>query len=737
MADKRKQRILIADDSEMNRSILADMLGDDYDIIEAENGKEAVAVLQKQVAQIDLVLLDIVMPEMDGFGVLRAMNDFRWIESTPVIMISAESAPARVQQAYELGITDFISRPFDAFVVHHRVVNTLLLYAKQKKLINMVTDQVREKEQQSALMIDILSHIVEFRNGESGQHVLHIRTLTELMLKQLSQMTDKYSFSKADIALISTAAAIHDVGKISIPGEILNKPGRLTDEEFAIMKTHALIGASMLEALPAHQNEPLVRRAYEICRWHHERYDGRGYPDGLKGDEIPIVAQVVALADVYDALTSERVYKKAIPHEKAVQMILNGECGQFNPLLMDCLKELEGSIQNALEKKEVHDWDDQNLLRNLTEELMQREDLSASDRTLYLLEHEREKYKFFADMSQEVQFEYNVSPPSVTISEWGAKHLGLDEIIMDPYHDEKVLATMGTESMQKLAGLLSRTTPENPIVEFDCIIRMGGIERWMKLIARATWSKEEPPVYTGAIGKAIDIHETRVKMAVLEEMAAHDTMTGLYNHKFAKMRIQDMMARKPESNFALGIFDVDYFKKANDTYGHMFGDQVLIHMAKTLKRNMREGTVSARVGGDEFLLFFEYREHVDLAINRIFNSLIGTYESFPISVSMGVAKTQMLGTDYDTLFHAADQALYAAKRGGRGQFRFYDGDSCETLSLISPIDSERESAAENQAGAGTGGKEAESAGVAGGEKAESAGTGGGRDAEREEDPSGR
>ncbi len=688
MAENRKQKILIADDSEMNRSILADMLGDDYDIIEVENGREAVVVLQKQAAQIDLVLLDIVMPEMDGFGVLKAMNDFRWIETTPVIMISAESAPARVRQAYELGITDFISRPFDAVVVHHRVVNTLFMYAKQKKLANMVTDQVLEKEKQSAMMIDILSHIVEFRNEESGWHVQHIRVITELILKQINRMTDKYKFSKSDIAVISTAAAIHDVGKIAIPGEILNKPGRLTDEEFAIMKTHAQVGASMLKALPVYQNEPLVRRAYEICRWHHERYDGRGYPDGLKGDEIPIAAQVVALADVYDALTSDRVYKKAFSHEKAVRMILNGECGQFNPLLMDCLREASDSIRIAAVSNEIRDWNDPNVLRNLTEELMQREEMSASDRTLQLLEHERMKYQFFADMSQEIQFEYTVSPPSVMISEWGARHLGLDEIIRDPHHDEKVLAIMGAEGMQKLAGLLRCSTPKKPIVNFDCVIRLGGVERWMKIIARATWSKDEPPVYTGAIGKATDIHETRVKMAELEELAAHDTMTGLYNHRFAKLRIQDMMARKPESHFALGIFDVDYFKQANDTYGHMFGDQVLIHVAKTLKRNMREGTVSARVGGDEFLLFFEYREHVDLAINRIFNSLIGNYESFPISVSMGVAKTQMLGMDYDTLFHAADQALYAAKRGGRRQFRFYDGDSSNTLSLITPIESD-------------------------------------------------
>ncbi len=686
MGNERRQKVLIADDSEMNRAILADMLGNDYDIIEAENGKEAVAILQKQSSEIDLLLLDIVMPEMDGFGVLRAMNEFRWIEDTPVIMISAENTPDRVQQAYELGITDFISRPFDAIIVHHRVVNTILLYAKQKKLVNMVTDQIYEKEKQSALMIDILSHIVEFRNGESGQHVLHIRTLTELMLRHLLQMSDKYFISKSDISMISTAAALHDIGKIAIPAEILNKPGRLTPEEFAVMKTHSEIGASMLEALPVHQNESLVRKAYEICRWHHERYDGKGYPDGLKGDEIPISAQIVALADVYDALTSERVYKKAIPHEKAVEMILDGQCGQFNPLLLQCLRELEDKIREEMSRVEIRDWSDKRNMRNIADEIMQHEELSASERTLQLLDHERMKYQFFADMSQEVQFEYTVSPPMVVLSEWGARHLGMDEIIMNPCSDKTVRDCFEEGVLENMHQALINTSPSDPIINYDCCVKIKGTDRWIKIIARATWSSDEPPKYQGAIGKALDIHETRTKMAALEEMAAHDAMTGLYNHKFARIRIQDMMTSRPDSKFALGIFDVDHFKQANDTYGHMFGDQVLIHMAKTLKRNMREGTVSARVGGDEFLLFFEYRQHVDLAINRIFNSLIGKYEDFPISVSMGVAQTDVAGTDYDQLFHAADQALYTVKQGGRGYFKFYDGKGCDALTAISPIE---------------------------------------------------
>ena len=309
-----KQKILIVDDSEMNRSILADMLGDEYEILEAENGNEGVAMLQKHSGEISLVLLDIVMPELDGFGVLDMMNKNRWIEDVPVIMISAESGSAHVERAFDRGVTDFISRPFDALIVHRRVVNTILLYAKQKKLVSLVADQIYEKEHRSSLMIDILSHIVEFRNGESGMHVRHVHTLTETMLTALIQKTDKYRLNQTDISIISTASALHDIGKIAIPEEILNKPGRFTDEEFAIMKTHSMEGAKMLEALPFYQNEPLVKAAYQICRCHHERIDARGYPDGLKGDEIPITAQMVALAYLNDARTSERVYKPEFSH---------------------------------------------------------------------------------------------------------------------------------------------------------------------------------------------------------------------------------------------------------------------------------------------------------------------------------------------------------------------------------------------------------------------------------------
>ncbi len=344
-----KQKILIVDDSEMNRALLVDILEEQYDVVEAENGVEAISVLSKQRTDFSLLLLDIMMPEMDGFEVLAYINKHQWNDTFAVIMISADDSPANIKRAYDLGAFDYISRPFDSTIVQRRISNTMFLYARQQRLEKIIAEQFHEQEKNNKLMISILSHIVEFRNGESGLHILHVNTITKYLLKQLVLLTDQYPLSKADISLISTASALHDIGKISISDAILNKPGRLTAEEFEVIKTHSVVGANMLLDLPIEQQEaPLVKVASEICRWHHERYDGNGYPDGLKGEEIPIAAQVVALADVYDALTSERCYKKAYSHEEALKMILEGQCGAFNPSLLLCLQEIADTLENEL-----------------------------------------------------------------------------------------------------------------------------------------------------------------------------------------------------------------------------------------------------------------------------------------------------------------------------------------------------------------------------------------------------
>ena len=495
----------------MNRAILVEMLGDGYDVIEAENGREAVRVLQS-APEIDLLLLDIMMPEMDGFEVLEQMKRYGWIDEVPVVMISAENGSAYVERAYDLGATDFISRPFDMAIVRRRVTNTLMLYTKQKQLVGLVARQVYENQKSNNLMINILSHIVEFRNGESGSHVLHIHTATELILNHLVKKTDKYKLSAADIAMIGTASSLHDIGKINIPEEILNKPGRLTKEEFDIMKTHTTIGAHILENLPFQQDEPLVKVSYEICRWHHERWDGRGYPDGLKGEEIPIAAQVVALADVYDALTSERCYKKAFDHDTAVRMILNGECGTFNPLLMECLTEVADELHRALTDNEAAA---QTIFgsatRKITDALLHENDLPDTGRLENALQIEQQKHTFYVDHTPDLQLDYNEVSDTVTMSEWGVRHLHCPREM--PFKNAMETLLVSPNDRSAMLDAIAKTDADHPDTAVTVLLSVDGLMRWYKVYIRTLWARGEETTRVGIVMQAEDVHEKTIQDA--------------------------------------------------------------------------------------------------------------------------------------------------------------------------------------------------------------------------------
>ena len=346
-----KPLVLIVDDSEMNRVILSEMLKDEYCILEADNGRTALDMVDRYGDELSLVLLDIVMPGISGFEVLAGLSRRSVSDNLPVIMISSEDSDDMVLRAYELGASDYINRPFDSRVVRRRVSNTIRLYAKQRRLTNLLSQQYNERVKNSRMLIDIMAGVMELRNGESGRHVTNIEKLTELLLGCLVQRGGTISLDNEERSTIALASALHDIGKIGIDEAILNKPGKLTAEEFAVIKTHSMLGAEMLQKTESFADQPLLQTAYEIARWHHERWDGKGYPDGLKGDDIPISAQLVSMADVYDALTSERCYKKAFPHETAVQMITNGACGAFNPLLLQCLLDVQGEL-----KQEILQW---------------------------------------------------------------------------------------------------------------------------------------------------------------------------------------------------------------------------------------------------------------------------------------------------------------------------------------------------------------------------------------------
>ena len=497
-----KQKILIVDDSEINRAMLKEILGEGYEYLEAENGLRAIEILRRRT-DIALVLLDLIMPEMDGFDVLRVMQCYAWQEEIPVIVISAAEDNRSVERAYDMGVADYIRRPFERVMVLRRVKNALMLYAKQKRLTRLVTDQVYEKEHNGVLMISILSHVVEFRNSESGQHVLHIRTLTDLLLHQLVQKTDRYQLDESDISLISTASALHDIGKIMIPEEILNKPGRLTEEEYAAIKTHTTEGARILKELAIGQDEPLVKVAHAICRWHHERWDGGGYPDRLKGDEIPIAAQVVALADVYDALTSERCYKQSYSHEKAVDMILHGECGSFNPLLMECLKESSELLRTELQRSE-YDRGFRHETRRLSEEILHREALPREDRAQRLLDLERERTAFYAEQRGGIQFDYDILSGSVTVVNRYEDPVNRTQKL--DFDKGMGLTFLSGKDRRKLLDAIADATPEEPDAAFSVLIAVDQEYRLHRLVMHTMWSRAGVRHCVSVVGQITDDH---------------------------------------------------------------------------------------------------------------------------------------------------------------------------------------------------------------------------------------
>lgn len=512
-----KQKILIADDSEMNRELLAAILEEEYDIIQVNDGVQAVDCLQRHAEEISLLLLDIVMPHMDGFEVLSYMNKEHWIDAIPVVIISSENSPIYIKRGYDLGATDFIGKPFDANMVLRRSASAILLGAKQRRMTSIVSNQIYEREKSSKLMINILSHIVEFRNGESGLHVLHIQTITEMLLRQLVQKeNNRYALSKEQIRMITTASALHDIGKISIPDEILNKPGRLTAEEFAVIKGHSMAGANMLSELPLDQKEePLVKTAYEICRWHHERYDGGGYPDGLKGEEIPVSAQVVALADVYDALTSERCYKDAYSHEKAIEMILAGQCGAFNPLMLECLLDISSSLKKKMGYKSKERYE-QTDLSDIASRFHDFE-MDSSEKIVQQLEFERMRYNFLAEGSRNIVFTYTISPPLLTFNQAGCKRSGITEPSFSPLQSGVLKDLVEEQSLKRLIRKITQATRETPDVVSNLLLTDGKNPCHYRCQCRVIWTDGAEKGYTGVVGKLTDITDDYMVMENVRE----------------------------------------------------------------------------------------------------------------------------------------------------------------------------------------------------------------------------
>lgn len=497
-AKQNKPCILLVDDSEMNREILCSMLEDEYDVFQVFNGMQAIEEISKKGYNFTAVLLDLVMPVCDGYEVLSFMKKHRWHEILPVIVISSETDPSCISRAYDLGARDFISRPFDAQLVRHRVSNTIGLNLRYKRLSELVTRKIQEKIAGYNMMLSVLGQVVEFRNHESGSHVLHIGLITEMLLDCLMKKPNSYGLTYEEAQRICFASALHDIGKITIPDEIINKPGRLTPEEWSIMETHSIAGADLLDQIEGLEGDPVIHRAREICRWHHERYDGKGYPDGLVGEEIPISAQVVAVADVYDALTSDRCYKPAYTHEQAIHMILNGECGAFNPLLLECLTEIADQLPAKLRKDSgARKWNRD--ASNIVEEISHLGELDGSSKLMFQLQFEQACTDYFKQLVGGYFFTYRADTELLILSPALAKILNSDETVHTPSQNKSLLTRL-SETEFSWSALRADASEQNPerTVEFSC--GEGAQKQVYHCRVRTIWSGKETPQYLGMVG---------------------------------------------------------------------------------------------------------------------------------------------------------------------------------------------------------------------------------------------
>lgn len=710
MSDEMREKILVVDDAEINRAILDELFCREYDILEAENGLEAIKQIESVDGRLAALLLDIIMPEMDGFGVLNYLSVNNLIQKIPVFLITAETSSEIAMQGYEGGVVDVITKPIvSPALVRKRVNNAIELYRSRRNLSSLVEKQVKTIKDQSEQLkrtnvsiIDMLSSVIEFRSGESGQHVRRIRHATQILLTRLQNTMPEYRLRDEEIELISNAAAMHDIGKISVPDYILNKPGRLTKEEFDQMKKHTVYGCEILDMIPFFKGEVIFSYSYDICRHHHERWDGRGYPDGLKGDEISIGAQVVSIADVYDALVSERVYKKPFPREKAKKMIADGECGCFNPVLLQAFLKIEPELYETMYKDTDKDTDDFEKLKNddriaWIRKTPEQQENQLSDRTLRLLEMERRKYQLLSEMSREILFDFRRQTDIVELNDKFVEVFGGHLQVVHAADFFQHCDIMQESDKKRLLENLSKLTIKNSRYEGEFLLKnKHGEQVWFSIIFHGLWESTEGEC-AGFIGKMTSIHDFKEEAIQWKKRAMHDYLTGLYNRQALEAKVHEMLTTAVQESFTLFFIDVDNFKTVNDSKGHLIGDKLLKDISKYLQLMLRSTDMVARLGGDEFAVLLQGMidaEDIKRKAEEIEQFFCGEKlkeYGDDISCSIGISCYPQDGDDYKLLLDKADKALYTAKNLGKGQYVFYNEGQMKDMSystVLSRVESE-------------------------------------------------
>lgn len=665
--------LLIVDDIAHNRAILREIFRDQFAALEAENAPDALKLIEKNRAHIALILIALDLPGVDGFQLLREMHAHGFLPGMPVLMIASGISPEKAAAAIRLGVSDFVEQPFNAEIVRRRAQRLVDSERHRASVEDLVESRTQEIRRANRYAIEALSTIVEFRSGETAQHTRRISMVTRLLCQALAQHYMEFGLTETVIDDIVCASALHDVGMIAVPESILSKPGRLSNEEFEIMKRHTIYGEQVIERISATGGERFFAYCRDICLCHHERWDGNGYPRGIAGDAIPLWAQIVALADVYEALTSERVYKPPFTHDQALEMIRDGDCGAFNPILLSTLDLIKDRVRSAITEL-AYDGD-----------FMPGEPSYDSlehlpSRTLKLLEHEREQYKTYASLSGEVLIDYDRENDTLSFSGRFSDHFDGETTIRNAMSSGGALNRyLYPGDRETLDAAITNASRANPTLKMDVrLLTKRGWYEWYEAVIRTLWTGEGDGTFVRALGKLTNIDQAVRETCRLREQATRDILTGLLNRVETERCIKQRLLESEDVGSALLYIDIDDFKEFNDTRGHGFGDDILRKMGQVIRANIRETDIAGRIGGDEFIVYLDRVRSEEAIIGNV-ERLISVIrqgfsirsENAPVSVSVGIARFPLDGSRYEALLEKADQAMYAAKYGGKGSYAFF------------------------------------------------------------------
>lgn len=687
--------ILLVDDQSEDRVRLRQLLSPSYEIVEAADGNEGLQMMETYCLQLAAVLLDVDMPGLDGFEVLRIAGEKGWLRAVPFFLITEKRAEEALERGYELGAMDILTKPFRPQVVRRRVDSMVELFRHRYELEQAVEEQTARIREQDARMrrtnksmVEILSAAIGFRSVDSEVHVRRMRQITRLLLTDVMEHCPEYHLTEEQVEWVADLSVLHDIGKIGIPDVILNKSGRLTEDEYECMKAHTIYGGELVERMDFQTGEEGRRYCYEICRHHHERWDGGGYPDGLRGEEIPIWVQAVAVADVYEALVSHRVYKEAYTAGEAVQMILYGECGSFNPKILESLRRVSAQLVNEVageatrkEPREIAPREQLHILPRASEAAPAPEDAQL------LFDLEQEKYRVIAELSEDMIFTYNALFDSMEFSEKFCKVFQVAAYVNDfSKHplSQRIFYPEEYEELRKKRRGLTWAVPE---MEMDLRLPLpNGSRPWFHLVIHTINDKNDRTRELGYVGKLTNINRIKKEATEWQKRANTDALTQLYNRAGAHILFEELRqeSRQTPLELTVAFMDIDRFKSLNDTLGHEAGDQILTAFGHSVRRLFRPDDIVSRFGGDEFLVVMKGMGERTFAENKLGQLCRQTVKiasvdtPLEISSSIGVAFFPRDGVEFDDLLRKADKALYASKRAGRGRISFYEDQAADS-----------------------------------------------------------